>query len=196
MAKTGPACSICQHEKRPQIELALVHKVPLRTIAARFNVSPHAVHRHAKNHLSPQMRAALLAAVRPTEIDLEALQRSESEGLLSHLVTQRARLQQLSEQSLELADVRAAAAVEGRITSNLELTAKLLGQLVTRHEVRRTSVLLSPDYLELRAALVRALAPFPEAARAVGDALHRLETEAATEITESKVPLLIEGTLQ
>jgi len=43
--------------------------------------------------------------------------------------------------------------------------------------------LISEDYLRVRAALVAALRPFPEAARAVGAALHRLEAGAATDIT-------------
>jgi hypothetical protein len=66
----GVACSICCHERRHQIELALVHRVPLRTIAVRFEVSLDAVHRHGRNHPSAAMRAALLSAQRPTEVDL------------------------------------------------------------------------------------------------------------------------------
>jgi hypothetical protein len=170
-----------------------VHRVPLRTIAARFGVGADAVQRHGKNHLSAPMRAALLTAVRPSKVDLEALERSENEGLLCQLVAQRARLQQLSERSTELADVRAAVGVERAITDNLTLVAKLLGQLVQRHEVRATSILISSDYLQLRSTIVRALRPYPEAARAVSAALHELETEAATEVTQAKRPLLLEA---
>ena len=75
-------------------------------------------------------------------------------------------------------------------------TAKLLGQLVTHHEVRSTNVLVSADYLQLRQAIVTALQPFPEAARAVGQALHALETSAAAAITANAAkgkPLLLEA---
>ena len=147
--------------------------------------------------LSPQIAAAILAAQKPTEIDLEALQASESEGLLSQLVTQRARLQTHSELATELGDVKAAVACERAITGNLELVGKLLGQLVQRHEVRSTSILVSPDYLELRATLVRALQPFPEAARAVGVALHAMESKAAQDIQAAgKRPVLIDATTE
>jgi hypothetical protein len=141
------------------------------------------------------MAAAILAAERPSDIDLEALQTSESEGLLAQLVTQRARLQTHSELATELGDVRSAVAWERAITSNLELVGKLLGQLVQRHEVRSTSFLVSPDYLQLRSVLVNALQPFPEAARAVASALHQLETKAASDITANvaKRPILIEA---
>ena len=125
-------------------------------------------------------------------IDLETLQADEAAGLLGQLVTQRARLQQHSELALELGDVKAATGCERGITANLDLTGRLLGQLIQRHEVHSTSILLSPDYLQLRAAIVTALRGFPEAARAVGEALHTLETGAAAAITTGR-PKLIEG---
>jgi hypothetical protein len=74
-------------------------------------------------------------------------------------------------------------AAETAITANLTLVAKLLGQLVQVHDVRHTNLLVSPDYLKLRSTLIAALKPFPDAARAVGAALHRLESDAATDIT-------------
>jgi hypothetical protein len=195
LGKRGPSCTICDHERRHQIELGLVHRLSNRVMARRFGVSESALRRHRQNHLSPQVAAAILAAERPTEIDLEALQASESEGLLAQLVTQRARLQTHSELASELGDVKAAVACERAITSNLELVGKLLGQLVQRHEVRSTSILISADYLEVRAALVKALQPFPEAARAVAAALHQLESKAASDITAktSKRPIMIEA---
>jgi len=189
--RLGKHCTVCQHDKRHQIEIGLVHRVPVRVLALRFGISHYALHRHRHNHLTPQVAAAILAAQKPTEVDLEALQVSESEGLLSQLVAQRARLQTYAEQALDLGDTKAAVAVERATTSNLELVAKLLGQLVTRHEVRSTSILISADYLALRAAIVKALQPFPDAARAVGKALHVLETQAATDITNANKPPLM-----
>lgn len=193
MTTKGPQCTICRHEKRHQIELAMVHRVPFRTMAARFDVSPDALYRHSKNHLSAQLRAALLTAVRPSDVDLEELQRSESEGLLSQLKHQRARLQLYSEQSLDLGDLRAGVAVENAITGNLTLVAKLLGQLVQHHEVRRTSILVSADWVQVRHAIITALRPFPEAARAVGRAVHDLEANAAQDITTAKRPIMLEA---
>lgn len=197
MGKTGRECSICAHKARHQIELGLVHRVPARVLAARFApLSKDAIRRHGANHLSPVQRAALLAHIKPTAIDLDALRTSETEGLLAQLVSQRARLQMHSELAATLGDARGAVAAEGAITSNLTLVAKLLGQLVSHHDVRHTSILISPDYLRLRATLVRALQPFPDAARAVGHALHAMEAEAASDITaaarKARAPMLIE----
>lgn len=183
LAKRGVECQVCAHEQRARIEIGLTHGSPYRVLAKRFNVSADAIGRHARNHLSPQIKAAILTAQAPSAVDLEQLQANESAGLLSQLVHQRARLQQHSELASELGDVRAAVAAEGAITANLTLVGKLLGQLVQRHDVRHTSILVSPDYLRLRETLVRALAPYPEAARAVSAALHRMEADAARDIT-------------
>jgi hypothetical protein len=141
------------------------------------------------------MRAAIMTAQKPTSVDLEALQISESEGLLSQLIAQRARLQAHSDQALELGDTRAATAAERAILANLELVGRLLGTLVVRHEVKRTSILISADYLELRSTLLATLRRFPEAAKAVGAALHELETRAADEIKAAAVkrPPMIEA---
>jgi hypothetical protein len=140
--------------------------------------------------------AAILSAMKPSAVDLEELQRSESEGLLGQLLAQRATLQQYSAAAFEAGNMTAAIQAERAVTGTLELTSKLLGMLVQRHEVTHASILISGDYLALRSALLLALKPYPEAARAVGTALHQLETQAAEAIkargAEGKRPLLIE----
>jgi len=186
-------CSVCVHERRHQIEIGLVNSVPVRTLAARFGLKRSAVYRHGRLHLSPQVRAAILRAQKPTEVDLEALQRSESEGLLAQLVAQRARLQQMSELALEMGDVRAANGTEARITDNLRLVGQLLDQFTIRHEVTHKSVLVSADYLQLRQVLLVALKPHPEAMRDVARALHALESDAAKQISEAKPALIIDA---
>jgi hypothetical protein len=191
--KAARPCTVCEHDKRHQIEIGLTHQVPARVLALRFKLGKDAILRHAKNHLTPTQRAAILNAQKPSQIDLDALRVSESEGLLANARAQRAQLQQLAELASELGDVRAAVAAQQAITGNLTFIAKLLGQLVNVHDVRHTSILLSPDYLRLRAVLLQALRPYPEAARAVGSALHALESDAATAIEAAgKTPLVIE----
>lgn len=193
MGKTGKACTICSHPKRAQLEIGLTHHVPMRALAIRFDCSEDALARHRRNHLTPTTMAAILAAQKPSEVDLEALQRGEAEGLLAQLVTQRGRLQQHSDLALELGNGTVAIAAERAITSNLELVAKLLGSIVQRHETTHTSILISADYLQLRQSIVAALKPYPEAARAVGAALYEMEADAARDITNRKRPLVLEG---
>lgn len=190
---------MCRSKNRALIEIGLVAGTPLRTLAARFELSHFAIGRHGRAHLPAQARAAILAAQRPEAIDLEALRRNESEGLLGQLVAQRARLLQMSIAALESGDVHTMVKAEAAIGANIALGAKLTGQLVQLHDVRHTSILLTPDYLRLRQALIEALRAFPEAARAVGAALHGLEADAAKDVTDAaappgRVPITIEAT--
>jgi hypothetical protein len=197
MGKPGPQCSICKHKSRHAIEVGLAHGIAHNALARRFNVSADAVGRHAANHVSPTLKAAILTAQAPSAIDLDKLQASESAGLLNQLVHQRARLQQCASMAVDYADVRAAISAEGAITANLALVGKLLGMIVQRHDVRSTSILISSDYLQLRQAIVQALRPYPEAARAVGAALHHLEAQAAETIRAAAgkpAAVLIEAT--
>lgn len=184
------ACTVCAHEHRHTIEVGLANKVSAQTLGKKYGLSRDAILRHARNHLTPQMRAAILTAQAPAAIDLEQLRKTESEGLLSQLVTQRARLEQHTDKAAADGDLKAVAALEGQVLKNLALVGKLLGQFAQIHDVRHTNLLVSPDYLKLRALLVDTLRPFPEAARAVAAALHRMESDAAKEITDSKMPPL------
>ena len=193
MGKSGPTCRVCAAEQRHLIELGLVHRVPVRVLARRFDIPKTTIFRHRRLHMPAQLVAAIAMTQRPTEVDLEALQRSESEGLLGSLVGQRARLQLLSEMAFEAGEVSAATSVERAITGSLELTSKLLGMLITRTHTTSTNILVSADYLQLRQTIVSALRPFPEASKAVGAALAELELAAAQDITESGKPLLLEA---
>jgi hypothetical protein len=166
------------------IEISLAHRVPGGTIAARFGVSADAIWRHRRQHLSPAVIAGILVNMRPSEVDLAALQKSEAEGLLARLIAQRARLEIHADKCFELGDPKGATQCERVIQTNLELAAKLLGQLVQRHETTSMSFLITPDFLKLRHAITRALEPFPEAARAVSHALHSLESDAMPKMIE------------
>ncbi|WP_438277983.1 hypothetical protein [Nitrobacter sp.] len=183
MGKRGTRCTVCDHDHRHQIEIGLTHGVAARVLGDRFKLSKDAILRHARNHLTPAQRAAILSAQKPAAIDLEALRTTESEGLIASLVAQRARLLVKADFAAEHGDIKGSVAAENAITANLTLVAKMLGQLVQVHDVRHTNLLVSPDYLRLRSTLIAALRPFPDAARAVGAALHRLESDAATDIT-------------
>jgi hypothetical protein len=140
--------------------LALVARVPCAVIARRFEVSPDSVERHGKHHLTAVQRAALLTAMKPSAIDLEALQRSEGESLLGQLLAQRATLQTYSASAFEVGNHQAAVAAERAVTNNLDLLSKVLGLIIHKTETRSTALLISPDYLALRHA-GRGLAPVP-----------------------------------
>jgi hypothetical protein len=92
LGKPGPKCTVCTSPHRAQIDIGLVNGLSCKSLAERFCLGTDAVERHSNNHLLPQQRAAILSAQNPTGIDLDALKVSEAEGLLSHVLTQRSRL--------------------------------------------------------------------------------------------------------
>jgi UDP-glucose 6-dehydrogenase len=168
----------------------LVARVPASVIAKRFDVSIDSVKRHGRNHLSAVQVAALATAMRPSGIDLEELREREGSSLLGQLLAQRATLQTYGQSAFEAKQYQAAISAERAVTDNLDLLSRVLGLIITKHETRSTHLLIHPDYLALRSTLVEALRPFPEAAAAVGKALHALESKAADDITKANGKLI------
>jgi hypothetical protein len=177
---------------RSEVEIALVHGLSERACAERFGLSRDAIHRHSKRHLSASQAAAILMASSPTEIDLDALTEKEGSSLLLNLVAARARLASYGQQAAQEGQLQVAVQAERAVGSNLEICGKLLSKFVTRHVSEHRHLTLTPDYLRMRRALTDALRPFPEAGRAVVEALTALETEAAAVIS-SKPQLMIEA---
>lgn len=178
MART----TINEHPDRGRIEFDLCRGVPPRTVAKKYSVGLHACYRLLKR-LPPQLKAAHMGARLKAGADLEKLRIEESEGLLQNLATQRARLLLCQDSALDAGDAAKVAYIANVIHRNLELVGKYLGEFA-QHQIHTTvGVLISPEYLEFRAALMRALAPYPDARRAVAVALHGIEAKSADPAT-------------
>jgi hypothetical protein len=170
--------SITEHVDRARIERDLALGRPLRVIAKKYKVSITAAFRHKKK-LPPQLKAALAAhALKPGE-DLEKLRIDESEGLLGHLAAQLARLLISQDACLEAEQFGLVAQLAGQVHRNIELVGKYLGEFASHSTQTTISILVTPEYLDLRAALLRALQPYQEARAAVAAALHQVEERAA-----------------
>lgn len=177
-AAKGRNCTVCSHPDRASVELGLANRVPLRVLATRYGLSQDAVHRHRHRHMSPQLTAQLMTRGRLTEIDLDKLRITESEGLLQHLVAVRGRLYRAMDQAEDLGDYLNASRVSATLLKNLELTAKLLGDLQSGAQHVTQNILVMPEYHGLRTAILQALRAHPEARAAVVAALHTFETPA------------------
>ncbi|MBB6254102.1 hypothetical protein [Nitrospirillum iridis] len=177
--------TIDRHPQRTEIEAALVRGVPYTTIAARYDVSKDAVCRHNKK-LPPERKAAVLAEKLKPGADLEAIKREESEGILLRLRDQRLKLLTAQDVAITSTQLGNVAALSAQIHRNEQLVAEYLG-LLHKHSsatITAISLVMTPEYARLRAALTRALRPFPEAAAAVAAAIRDIENAA---------PPMIEG---
>jgi hypothetical protein len=145
------------------------------------------VYRHSRAHLPPQLRASLLAGPDLEGIDLDKLKETESQSLLGNLVSLRHRLFAALDTAEEYNDAGMLTRVASALHRNLELTGQLLGDLGVGGTTN-VNVLIQPQYIELRVALVQALASFPEARQAVAVVLHQLENKAADSIKPKGLP--------
>ena len=150
-------CTVCTHGARAEIERALVAGETFRNIAERFGTSVAALHRHKADHLPVKLAKAQ-----------EAQEVAQADDLLSQVRDLQIRALAILDKAEEAGELRTALSAIREARGNLELLAKLLGELDDRPQV---NVLVSPEWLELRAVIVGALEPHREARGAVLRAL-------------------------
>ena len=158
-------CTICRSARRAEIDLALVSRhQSFRDIARQFRVGKDALGRHLVDHVPEQLAKAQGAQAA-----------ADGGALLARLLT-------LSETTLEiLAEAREgndgplALQAIGRAEKQIELQAKLVGELQASPTV---NILVSPEWQAVQGALLAALQPFPEARSAVTTRLQRLQLSA------------------
>src|SRR4051794_12665404 len=157
-------CTICTHERRSEIDRALVAGKPYRSIARQFAASPDAVFRHRSDHLPAAMVKAAEAEVVAHAIDVVQQLKAINGACLAVLKDAR----QAGNGELVLKSV-------DRVQRQIELQAKLLGDLDDRPQV---TLVTAPEWLATRSALLDALRAYPEARTAVAASLLALETVA------------------
>lgn len=153
-------CTVCAHPEREAIDRALVAKTPNRRIASQHDVTERAVRNHKANHLP----AALAKSQEAREV-------AEADDLLAGVRDLQARTLAILEAAEGSSQHRTALSAIREARSNLELMAKLVGELDDRPQVNIT---LSAEWIEVRAVVLAALAPYPEARSAVAGSLLEL----------------------
>ncbi len=159
-------CTVCTHENRAEIDTALVAGTPLRDIAIQNEVGKDALMRHKAEHLP----ASLVQAAGAEEVKnaLNVLDQLRAINETTRAILTDARKAKDGELALKAID---------RIQRQIELQAKLLGDIDDRPQI---NVLLMPEWITVRAVLIAALGPFPEARAAVASRLLELETGRET----------------
>jgi hypothetical protein len=159
------SCTICTHPEREAIDEALVGGIAFPALVAEYRVSKDSLSRHKANHLP----AKLVMAQAAEEV-------AQADTLLGQVRDLQGRALTILGRAEEAGDLRTALGAIREARGNLELLAKLLGELDERPVVNLN---LSPEWLELRAVIVGALEPHPQALRAVVGALEGAENGSA-----------------
>jgi hypothetical protein len=156
-------CTICVHKQRNKIESAIVSGTSLRDIARQFSVSKDAVSRHAAEHVQAKVQVAQQAKEEAQSLDVVRQLIHINDVALDILKVTRAS----KDYDLSL---KAIASVH----KQLELQSKLLGDIDDRAHVQIT---INPEWLSLRTTIIAALQPYPDAKRAVIEAIVQSEAK-------------------
>ncbi len=154
-------CSICTHLEREAIDLALVNKESFRYVSKQFGVTVSAVHRHYDAHLPATLTRAQ-----------EARTAAQADDLLAQVKSLQSRALAILDRAESAGDLRTAIMAIREARGNLELLAKLLGEL---QENQAINVLIAPEWLQVRGIVLAALSPYPQAALALSEALAKVE---------------------
>lgn len=173
------ACSICSHPERSRAELLIATGASIRSVARKFQIPYDRLWRHWR-HTPPERKAAL--ALGPVQrAALAARVSEESESVLDHYMAIRAGLYALYDAAVEAGDRSGGALLAGRLIEVCNAVGKLTHQLAaTPLVMNQQNIYLTAEFSELQAALVRVLAPFPEARAAVIGAFRQLEARIAS----------------
>jgi hypothetical protein len=149
-----PACPICAHPKRAEIDTALsAGDVPSK-IARHHLVDIEALKEHSAKHLTPARRE----------------KGQKAKDLCDDLVRRLGELRQQAEDD-EDASYNDRVRIHSAETKAIELLARLNGELGPTDEAR---ILQTIQWRRVEARLLEALKPYPEAALAAGKALEEL----------------------
>lgn len=181
MSRNQSRCQVCRHAERWRIELLRAGGASLDSLADKFSVHRDAIHRHYRDHVTPEMKANYLCG--PAQLaELAEKAAVEGDSVLDHLKMIRTVLSGQLVAMTEAGDGRGAAYVSGRLTATLEVIAKItgeLGDLARSHLTINGNVAIvnSPEFAKVQALMLKALAPYPEARGAVVLALRDMDSD-------------------
>lgn len=155
-------CTICVHDEAHSINVALVQRDPYRKIAEEFGVSQAALSRHAREHIPKLLVRAK-----------EAVEVADADSLLSRIEGLYKRTEAILEVAESNSEWPTALAAIRECRGNLELLGRVTKELESAPTINLT---LNPEWLELRAVVVTALEPYPDAR---GSVLRALEGGAS-----------------
>jgi hypothetical protein len=169
----------------------------LDSLAAKFDLGPDAISRHWHNHVTPDAKAGYLAG--PAQMDaLAARAAEEGDSVLDYLRIVRTSLMSAMAACSEAGDARGVSIAASTLITALEKIGRLTGEIAAIAQGSTTvniALINSPQFLQMQAEILRALATYPDARGAVVAALRRLDAEAnaAPVLTIAPQPVVEHG---
>ena len=153
----GRQCTVCGHKDVEEINKLLLCSDSYRAIARQFGLSKDALARHKESHM-PEL------LLKSQEVK-ETLQ---ADNLLDQIVYYESEARRFKGLAESQGDLELALKAVDRALKCLDLFAKARGIISDQPQV---NILVLPEWIALRTAIIQSLRPYPDALEAVRDAL-------------------------
>jgi len=150
-------CTVCTHADAKKINKQLLDKVPYEALSKAYGVTTAALHRH-KQHIPAQLVRAQ-----------EAREIASADVLMGRVADLNTKAEDVYKRALKADNLNAAIAAVRELRGITELYAKITGELSTVN-----NIIIAPEWVSLRSALLMALEPYHEARKAVLKAVGKL----------------------
>jgi hypothetical protein len=172
-----PRCSICRAGRAGELDLLRIEKLladraKLKAVAAKFGLKHDALRRHWEA-VSTDRKNYLRMGRQLSQDALAAATAEEKVSTIDHLRIVRAGLHKLFQHAVEVNDHNGGASLAAALDKNIMNGAKLSGewQPGPSSVQNNLTVYNVPGAAEMILGIAKALAPFPEARRAVQEFL-------------------------
>ncbi|MFZ3133111.1 MAG: hypothetical protein WBH08_03825 [Methanothrix sp.] len=153
----GRQCTVCGHKDVEEINKLLLCSDSYRDIARQFGLSKDALARHKESHM-PEL------LLKSQEVK-ETLQ---ADNLLDQIVYYESEARRFKGLAESQGDLELALKAVDRALKCLDLFAKARGIISDQPQV---NILVLPEWIALRTAIIQSLRPYPDALEALRDAL-------------------------
>jgi hypothetical protein len=189
-------CAVCRRHDRAQIEAARASGESLRTIAERFSLSgKDVIHRHFRDHVTPDRRAALMLGEAKIEELTNAAAR-ESRTLLDRMNIATSILFNRLIVNAEIGDDQGLSMIAGKLAILFRQYAELTGELRQASSItinqNTLNVIATPEFVALQSGLLNIARAHPEAKADIIALLRGLDTRGAAPAHKAS-PLTIEA---
>ena len=145
-------CTVCAHAEATEINRQLVDQIPLDRLSKAYGVTTAALQRH-KKHIPQQLVKAQ-----------DAKEVAAADSLMGRVTELDRKAQDVYVRAIKAENLNAAIASVRELRGILELYAKITGELQAQTV---NNIVIMPEWVSLRNAILRALEAYPEARQAV-----------------------------
>jgi hypothetical protein len=154
-------CSVCTHADAREINKQLVSGVPLKSLSKVYELSTTALHRHKQEHLPTQLAKSQ-----------GAKEAANATDIMTRVADLDAKAADVYARAIKAKNLSAAIGAVRELRGITELYARVTGELQAQNV---TNIVIAPEWVSLRNAILVALGPYPEARQAVIEAVGRVE---------------------